>query len=543
MTAQTLTSSSLILIVDDVPANLDVLSETLSHEGYDVAIATSGERALLQISRMLPDLILLDIQMPEMDGFSVCQKLKASPATAQIPIIFMTALTDLESKMRGFDLGALDYITKPFQDREVLARIKTHLQLSKLTKHLEKEVAEQVISLKQAKEAAEKANIAKSQFLANMSHELRTPLNAILGITEGLQDEVFGEINEKQIKACQIVESSAYHLLSLINDILDVAKIESGQIKLDYSIVSVDQLCQASLTFIKQQAQKKGIQILIKLPINLPNLRVDERRICQALINLLTNAVKFTPEGGTITLEVTFPLVKQELPSSKTYLRFGIIDTGVGIAPEDIDRLFQPFVQVDSDLNRQYEGTGLGLTLVKRLVELHGGDVTISSQLDVGSCFTIDLPYEEIESPKPDVVIKLSPSEQLMPSAQSDQLTSPLVLLAEDNEANIISISAYLHAKEYRLIVAKNGEEAIALAKSQRPNLILMDIQMPRLDGLEAIRQIRLDPSLEKVPIVALTALAMSGDRERCLAAGANEYLSKPVKLKELSLAIQKLLT
>ncbi|NMF59105.1 response regulator [Pseudanabaena yagii GIHE-NHR1] len=455
----------------------------------------------------------------------------------------MTALTDLDSKMKGFDLGALDYITKPFQDREVLARIKTHLQLSKLTKHLEKEVAEQVISLKQAKEAAEKANIAKSQFLANMSHELRTPLNAILGITEGLQDEVFGEINEKQVKACQIVESSAYHLLSLINDILDVAKIESGQINLDYSIVSVDQLCQASLTFIKQQAQKKGIQILIKLPINLPNLRVDERRICQALINLLTNAVKFTPEGGTITLEVTFPLVKQELPSSKTYLRFGIIDTGVGIAPEDIDRLFQPFVQVDSDLNRQYEGTGLGLTLVKRLVELHGGVVTISSQLGVGSCFTIDLPYEEIEVPLPDVAKKLSPSEQLMPSIQSDKLTSPLVLLAEDNEANIISISAYLHAKEYRLVVAKNGEEAIALAKSQRPNLILMDIQMPRLDGLEAIRQIRLDPSLEKVPIVALTALAMSGDRERCLEAGADEYLSKPVKLKELSLAIQKLLT
>ncbi|WP_225902957.1 response regulator [Pseudanabaena yagii] len=543
MTAQPPKSPSLILIVDDVPANLDVLSETLSHEGYDVSIATSGERALLQISRILPDLILLDIQMPEMDGFSVCQKLKSSPETAQIPVIFMTALTDLDSKMKGFDLGALDYITKPFQDREVLARIKTHLQLSKLTKHLEKEVAEQVISLKQAKEAAEKANIAKSQFLANMSHELRTPLNAILGITEGLQDEVFGEINEKQVKACQIVESSAYHLLSLINDILDVAKIESGQINLDYSIVSVDQLCQASLTFIKQQAQKKGIQILIKLPINLPNLRVDERRICQALINLLTNAVKFTPEGGTITLEVTFPLVKQELPSSKTYLRFGIIDTGVGIAPEDIDRLFQPFVQVDSDLNRQYEGTGLGLTLVKRLVELHGGVVTISSQLGVGSCFTIDLPYEEIEVPLPDVAKKLSPSEQLMPSIQSDKLTSPLVLLAEDNEANIISISAYLHAKEYRLVVAKNGEEAIALAKSQRPNLILMDIQMPRLDGLEAIRQIRLDPSLEKVPIVALTALAMSGDRERCLEAGADEYLSKPVKLKELSLAIQKLLT
>ncbi|HBC42501.1 MAG TPA: hypothetical protein DCZ88_11565 [Pseudanabaena sp.] len=543
MTVHPPKSPSLILIIDDVPSNLEVLSKTLSNEGYDVSIATSGKRALLQVSRILPDLILLDIQMPEMDGFSVCQKLKSSPETAQIPIIFMTSLTDLDSKIRGFDLGALDFITKPFQDREVLARIRTHLQLSKLTKSLEREVASQVVSLKQAKEAAERANMAKSQFLANMSHELRTPLNAILGITEGLQDQVFGEINEEQIKACQIVESSAYHLLSLINDILDVAKIESGQINLEYSIVSVDQLCQTSLTFIQQQAHKKGIQILVNLPINLPNLRVDERRICQALINLLTNAVKFTPKGGTITLEVTFPLVKQEMTPSRTYLRFSIIDTGVGIAPEDINRLFKPFVQVDSDLNRQYEGTGLGLTLVKRLVELHGGDVSITSQLGVGSCFMIDLPYEEIEVLLPAEVKKLSPNAQLRPSTQSDQLSSPLVLLAEDSEANIISISTYLHAQEYRLVVAKNGEEAIALAKSQQPNLILMDIQMPILDGLEAIRQIRLDPNLVHIPIVALTALAMSGDRERCLAAGANEYLSKPVKLKELSLAIQKLLT
>ena len=283
-----------------------------------------------------------------------------------------------------------------------------------------------------------RATRLKDEFLANMSHELRTPLNAILGMTEGLQEKVFGTINPEQLKALQTIERSSSHLLSLINDILDLAKIGAGQLELDCSAIAVASLCNSSLAFIKQQALNKRIQLESKLPPHLPYLLVDERRIRQVLINLLNNAVKFTPEGGQIILEVTPLRPPQTIdPLPPPFLELAVIDTGIGIAAENIDKLFQPFIQIDGALNRQYEGTGLGLSLVKRLVELHGGQVGVTSELGVGSRFTMTLPCTESQPIRASANFPSeADSSSNVPVLKTSEM-SAVILLAEDNDASI----------------------------------------------------------------------------------------------------------
>jgi PAS domain S-box-containing protein len=374
----------------------------------------------------------------------------------------------------------------------------------------------------------------KDEFLANMSHELRTPLNAILGISEGLLAEVNGALSHEQRELIATIEHSGRHLLELINDILDLAKMESGKFELAFSIVSIQGLCESSLPFVKQMALKKSIQLSVSVPENIGCISADLRRIRQVLINLLSNAVKFTPNGGQVSL-----IACPDPDHQRIGLR--VIDTGIGIAPEDRGKLFQSFVQIDSSLTRQYAGTGLGLSLVKHITELHGGTVTVESEVGKGSCFTVWLPWiPTLPSPDHPTPVDANPSASV--SSVSPESVSPLVLLAEDDKVNVKTFSNYLRRRGYRLVVASNGLEAIAIAKSQRPDVILMDIQMPHMDGLEAMRLIRAEPELIPVPIIALTALAMPGDRDRCLDAGANEYLTKPVRLRQLTDVIQVLL-
>lgn len=886
---------SVIFIVDDNPANVKVLSTVLSSHGYKVLVAMDGLSAIAKITKAQPDLILLDILMPELDGFGTCQRLQESEVTRHIPIIFMTALTSTADKVKGLNLGAVDYVAKPFQQEELIARLELHLKLRHLTQDLDEQnqklqaeiiqrqkveealkifsrvseqspasivitnvegnieyvnpkfeeltgykftdaigknprilksgyVSEQVytdlwdkitsgkewhgelrnrkrngelyweqasisairdadgnvthyvavkedITLRKQKELEfrqqvereqiisrltlsirqsldfteilntavtelrqiiaidrvlvccllpdgsgkitaesvseqltkmldmtiptevfppemlqyylesktyqiddldhaeislglqefcrnhelkaqlvasimqqnslwgllvahhsqthqwqqweidlfrqvsdqmaiaiaqanlyqriqtelaekklaenalqklnqeleervekrtaalqeseirlqenneklalanielERATRLKDEFLANMSHELRTPLNAILGLSEALMEGVLGALSDRQMKAITTVESSGQHLLSLITDILDLAKVESGKLELHLENVEIKKLCNDSLTFVKQLAVKKNIQLALNISEPLLNTRfshiqVDELRIRQVLINLLTNAVKFTPDDGAVALEVQMTEIHHEDEPSEFYTDFMVSDTGIGIAPEDISKLFQTFIQIDSTLNRKYAGTGLGLSLVKKIAEMHKGVVDVESAVDKGSKFRVRLPYQQGQLTKNEIAT-LSSAIAEVSNPHPHSARPSTILIAEDNEANIESVSSYLENRGYQLSLAKNGKIAVEMAIAQKPDIILMDVQMPEMDGLMAMKLIRANPEMANIPIIALTGLAMTGDRERCLEAGANEYLTKPFRLRQLANMIQELL-
>ncbi|MEI2418700.1 ATP-binding protein, partial [Arthrospira platensis SPKY2] len=374
------------------------------------------------------------------------------------------------------------------------------------------------------------------------SHELRTPLNGILGMSEALKQGILGTLNPNQHHAIAMIEKSGKHLLELISDILDLSKIEAGKLELYLTEVSVQELCNSSLTLVNHLAFTKQINIESNIPQQLQKtfIKVDNRRLRQVLINLLSNAVKFTHKAGKINLNVGIKPSPNPAISTPQSIYFSVIDNGIGIAPDDLDKLFLPFTQIDSSLNRQYSGTGLGLALVKQIIELHGGCVQVSSQLGKGSCFTVYLPYNETSnnmSNLPDSYRWELPSYLNVINPQS-----PLIMLAVEKEAHLITLSSYLEAKGYSLLIARNGQEAIALIESQSPQLVVIDIQIPVLEGLAAIKYIRQNLKLTNLPIIALTAVETTGEPEKLREAGANEYLTQPIKLKHLSNLIHNLL-
>jgi PAS domain S-box-containing protein len=400
----------------------------------------------------------------------------------------------------------------------------------------ERKKAEQAIARKSeelilANAALEKAARLKDEFLAGMSHELRTPLTGVISLSEALLEEVYGPLNEKQQKALKTVGESGQHLLELINDVLDLSKVEAGQLTLQIEKCSVSDICHGSLQLIKGMANKKKQKVVFDMSPASVSTEADPRRLKQIIVNLLSNAVKFTPDGGEIGLHVEGDMDSQ-------LLRFTVSDTGIGIEPDDLPKLFMPFVQLDSSLSRQYSGTGLGLSLVRSMTELHGGKVSVESEVGKGSRFTVTLPWiapAQMLSDTSDATLGQIPVNE-------QQTVNSLILIVEDNDINIETYSDYLQIKGYDVIVARDGAEGIQKAQEIKPDLILMDIQMPGMDGWEAIGHIRADadPKVASVPIIALTALAMPGDREKCIAAGAKDYLSKPVKLKHLLETIEK---
>ena len=396
-----------------------------------------------------------------------------------------------------------------------------------LAQRVEKRTAELMLANAELSQAVR----AKDDFLATMSHELRTPLTAILGYSEALLEGETGPLTEAQLRAAKHIQSGGRHLLEIINDILDLAKIEANRLELRIDTVPVSDTCRAAMMFVRELANRKRIRLDFQIDDAALTLQADSKRLKQMLVNLLSNAVKFTPDDGKVSLLV-------ERDNAALALRFTVQDTGIGIAPQDLTRLFKPFSQLDSGLARQHEGTGLGLVLVRRLAELHGGSVDVTSQVGIGSRFTLTLPYHPIKNSSAPLAQDQADAN-VLPFAP--QLQGIRILLAEDNDLNIEVLQNHLQAHGSTVFIARNGKQAVEKTNAYKPDIILMDIQMPVLDGLEAIRLLRAQNEFAATPIIALTALAMPGDMERCLQAGATEYMSKPPRLQELTDRIRAL--
>ncbi len=646
-----------LLLVDDKPENIVTLERVLEELDIDTIAANSGNDAVFKSMENDFALIIMDVQMPEMDGFEAAEFIRKEEKNKNVPIIFLSAVfRDDFYKIKGAKAGGIDFLSKPISEELLLSKIKLFLQLYEYQE-----------TIKEYAVKAEKANSAKSEFLANMSHEIRTPMNAVIGLTHLMMKT---SLNEKQLDYMSKIRSSADSLLGVINDILDFSKIEAGRLGMEAIKFNLDRVLSNVTNMIAQRAYEKGVELLISIEPDVPQQLIgDSLRLGQILSNLASNALKFTHQG-----EILIGIKLVDTVKNRAHIRFAVQDTGIGMSPEHIALLFQPFTQADSSTTRHYGGTGLGLTISQKLIQMMDGDIWIESRIDEGSTFFFTAwfgLYEEVplethflipdlrnlkalviddndtarnlltlalselglkvdsavsgeagvlkatsENANYDIIfvdfkmpgisgveasIKInnanrlsekSPkivmvtafgreeirneaeeagidtflikpvnrsmlidtlmvlyglkeninSKVLRPDFSVPDLRGTHVLIVEDNKINLQVATELVEITGARVSTAENGLISLALLTEETitPDIILMDIQMPEMDGYETTRKIRETKHLAEIPVIGLTAHALAEEQMKCFNAGMNDHVAKPINPEVLYAAIQR---
>jgi signal transduction histidine kinase len=542
-----------ILIVDDNENNLFTL-RTLIEEYLNAHIlqAESGGTTLKILVEHTVDLIILDVQMPDMDGFDVAKIIQSRPKTQHIPIVFLTAAYKSEEfQQKGFEIGAVDYLTKPIDAPQLINRIQSYVrfieqdnqhkqeleskvqmrttELLKARNELERRVEERTIALLEAKnqaeqakkiaeesqKIAEEANLSKSRFLANMSHELRTPLNAIIGYSEMLQEDAT-DLNEQDcVSDLQKIQTAGKHLLELINDVLDISKIEAGKMELSIETFDLTTVINEIISTVKPLIATKNNTLKIVMDDNLGEMHTDVTKLHQMLLNLISNAAKFT-ENGIIRLEVKH---------DSKWMSFCVTDNGIGMTHEQQNKLFNPFTQADSSTTRRYGGTGLGLAITKQFTQMMGGTIWVESEFGIGCSFMISLP------------IQAKTALDTKKESESPPKQNGIILVIDDDVVVRELLKTDLGSLGYAVAAAGDGKQGIELTYKIRPDAIVLDVLMPEKDGWEVLSILKNDPLLAPIPVI-MTSIDV--DKKRASAMGATDCIDKKILHSQLAVMLEK---